>query len=366
MPNISLYDTRTLLDAVQRIMPARSFLRDTFFPQVKTFVTENVDVDYRKGKRRVAPFVARGAGGITMDRQGFVTRNYTPPLVAPQRKLTVEDINARQMGENVYSQKTPEERQASLIADDLVFFEDAITRREEIMCRDILYTGKCTIKGYIDDTQSNYVEDEIDYGFSQMVTLSGTDLWSASTTSHPYENLKSWRREVLQNSGSAPNIAIFSSDIVEDFVFHPEIKDILNRNIILGVMQPTTAGFATNMEATSSISLNDYQGQLTFVGTLPGLGLEIYEYDEWYDDETGVTQPMIPAGTVLLGKKGMAKRYYGAVTQLEMSGDFMTYEGQRVPKVWSNIDADARMIRMSTRPVPAPDVIEDWLVAKVV
>ncbi len=359
---IPMYETRTLLEAIKRMMPARTFLRDTFFNEVQTFVTENVDVDFQKEKRRVAPFVVHG--GFTMDRQGFVTRNYKPPLVAPQRKLTVEDINTRSMGENIYSQRTPEQRQAERIADDLAFFETAITRREEIMCRDILTTGKCTIKGYVDDDQKNIVQDEINYGFNQFVTLSGADLWSAPTA-HPYEDLKAWRMQVLKNSGFAPNIAIMSGNVVEKFILAEEIKSILNRNIVLGTLQPTTDGYQSRLGFGISVPLADYDGQVTFVGTLPGLGLEIYQYDEWYDDENGVTQPMIPDNLVILGKKNMGKRLYGAVTQMEQDEQFHTYEGQRVPKVWANINSDVRMIRTSARPLPAPDVIEDWLVATV-
>lgn len=367
MPNqIAIYDTRTLMEAIVRMMPARTFLRDTFFPNVQTFVTENIDVDFQKQKRRAAPFVARGSkeNGFTMDRQGFITRNYTPPLIAPQRKLTIEDINTRSMGENIYSQRTPEQRQAERIADDLAFFETAITRREEIMCRDILTSGKCTIKGFVDDDQKNYVEDEINYGFGQTVVLSGSDLWS-NPGAHPYENLKAWRKQVLQKSGSAPNICLMASDVAEKFVLSDEIKSILNRNLFLGSFQPTTDGFQQRLGFAISVNLADYDGQVTFVAQLPGLGMEAYEYDEWYDEEDGSTQPMIPSGTVILAKKGMGKRLYGAVTQMEMDGEFHTYEGARVPKVWANINADTRMIRTSARPLPAPDVIEDWLVAKV-
>lgn len=366
MPSIPLYDTRTLLEAVQRMMPANTFLRDTFFPTVQTFVTENVDVDFQKGKRRVAPFVARGSrsSGFTMDRQGFQTRNYKPPLIAPQRKLTIEDISSRSMGENIYSQRTPQERQAERIAGDLAFFEETITRREEIMCRDILTSGACIINGYVDDDMNNIVEDKIDYGFQQSVVLSGADLWSASTA-HPYENLKTWRQTVLKNSGSAPSIAIMSSNVVEKFILSPEIVSILNRNVVLGTLQPTTDGYQSKLGFGISVPLAEYDGQVTFVGVLPGLGMEIYQYDEWYDDEDGNPQPMIPDNMVILAKRGMGKRLYGAVTQMEQDEQFHTYEGTRVPKIWANINADTRMIRTSARPLPAPDVIEDWLVATV-
>jgi len=369
MAGLALYETRTLLEALRRMMPARTFLRDVVFNQTKTFVTENIDVDFQKERRRVAPYIAKGAGGFTMDRQGFQTRSYVPPFVAPQRKLTVEDISTRVMGENIYSQRTPEERQAERIAEDLAFFEKAISRREEIMARDILLTGKCVMNGYIDDNMNNYVQDTVDYGFSQFVTNSGNALWSNQSTSTPFDDLKVWRGIVGKNSGTFPNLVIMASNVVNNFVLHPQIKNILNRNILLGLLSPVTAGFQQDALARPTIDIDAYEGALTFVGTLPGLGLEIYQYDEWYDEDQGngtfITKPMISDNTVVLLKRNMGKRFYGAVTQMEMDGNFYTYEGMRVPKVWSNINADTRMIRTTARPLCAPDVIEDWLVAQV-
>jgi hypothetical protein len=364
MPDISIYETRTLLEAVRRTMNAPSFLKDTFFTTIQTFITEHVDVDFQKEKRRVAPFVAPLAGGFNMDRQGYQTKTYVPPLIAPQRKLTVQDINKRSMGENIYSQQSPADRQAMRLAEDLVFFEKAITRREELMCRDILLTGKCVMNGYIDDQLKGTVSETVDYGFGQIVVLSGGDVWPAST-SDPFANLKTWRQTVLQNSDRAPTICIMSSNLVETFVTHPKIVNILNRNILLGILSPVVNGQQQNSLSTSSISLGAYGDYLTFVGTIPGVGLEIYSYDAYYDDENGVTQPMIPDNTVILGKKNMGSIYYGAVTQMEMDGEFYTYEGQRIPKVWAEIGANARMIRESARPLPVPQVIEDWLVATV-
>ena len=65
---------------------------------IETFVTEKVDVDIKKGKRKMAPFVARRLGGITVDRGGFSTETYTTPYIAPQRAITAYDIMNRVWG----------------------------------------------------------------------------------------------------------------------------------------------------------------------------------------------------------------------------------------------------------------------------
>jgi hypothetical protein len=270
----------------------------------------------------------------------------------------------RSMGENIYSQQTPADRQAERLAEDLVFFDKTTTRREEIMCRDILTTGKCIMKGYIDDTTKGTVNETIDYNFSQIVTLSGSDLWTNSSSA-PIKNLETWRRLIIKNSDGAPNICLMASNIVDDFINNSGLTKVLNPNVMLGSISPVINGQAQNSLTPASISLADYNNSLTYVGTLPGLGMEIYTYDAWYEDENGITQQMIPDNTVILGKKNMASMYYGAVTQMEMDGEFYTYEGKRIPKTWSELGANARMIRESARPLPVPQVMEDWLVATV-
>ena len=73
---------------------------------------------------------------------------------------------------------------------------------------------------------------------------------------------------------------------------------------------------------------------------------------------------MIPDGAVLIGSRGMNKRYYGGVTQME-NKEFVTYEGTRIPKVWSDEKNEIKMVRMTSRPLPSPDDVDAWWVSYV-
>lgn len=55
-------------------------------------MTKNVDVDFKKGSRKVAPFVSRVVGGKVVPNTGYETKTYTPPLVAPEKVTTVDDL----------------------------------------------------------------------------------------------------------------------------------------------------------------------------------------------------------------------------------------------------------------------------------
>ena len=57
------YDTREMLEAIKLRNPMKTFFADTFFKIHRTHIAEKIDVDIKKSKRRLAPFVAPRKGG---------------------------------------------------------------------------------------------------------------------------------------------------------------------------------------------------------------------------------------------------------------------------------------------------------------
>lgn len=348
--NLNLYKTTTMLGAIQKRYPLRKFFTSMFFPDVKTFVTEDVLFDYKKGKRKMAPFVAPRVGGITIARDGFQTRKYTAPKIAPQRILTLDDLTTRGFGENLYSQRTPEQRQAELLGADINDLDDMVSRRIEWMARELLLGNPIVVKGYIDKMDKNFIEDEINFNFTNKIALTGTASWkNAASDGTKLASLKNWRLRVTRSAGAAPTMAIFGQGAIEEFISDPQISELLNQK----------NGAMINLNP----SIQD--DALTFYGRIPGLGLELYTYDDWFIDDDGAEQPYIPDNAVVLCRPNLGGVSYGAVTQMESDKQFHTYEGTRIPKSWADENADARMIRLSSRPIPVPDDIDGWFVAEV-
>lgn len=353
----NLYKTLTMLKAVTQLPKVHTFLRDTFFSAVETFPTEQVIVDYTKGKRKMAPFVAPRTGGVTMAREAYRTEKYTAPRVAPQKSLTVEDLTNRLAGESVVSAKTPAQRSRELLAKDLIELNEMITRREEWMSAQTLVNGKVIMKGYAGEG-AEFVEQELNFGFTQHVNLTGTDKWTNHTknatgeyVSNPYEDIKEWRKKATKESGVAPDTLLLGEDAEKAFMNHPVIKEMFDKKSMhFGNIEPSIKSDA-----------------VTFIGKLPGLGVEIYTYDDWYLDEDGQEYAYIPSDIVILAKKNFAGFAYGAITQMEQgSQDFTTYEGGRVPKIWADHQNEQKMVRLSARPVPKPGNVDSWVVATVV
>lgn len=345
---VNLQDPRTMLALVERMVTPKTFLRDTFFKNKETFPTDMVDVDFVKGNRKLAPFVHPKIGGKVVENSGYQTRTFTPPVVAPDKVTTAFDLAKRAAGENIYSGKTPQQRAGEKLVRDLRELDDMITRREESMCAQALFSGKIEVIG-------EGVDSVIDFGFSNKETLSGTNKWNG-TAADIYGDLKRWIRQVQIKGMLNPDMVIMSSDVVDVFIKDESIQKLLNiRNLNIGEVR-------TARELANGVS---------YVGTLTGLGVDIYEYNEYYlddftDKENPVTKPMVPEGTVTLLSSGANYTMgYGAITLIEESGNFVTYEAERVPDQWIEKRPDRQFLALHSRPLPIPREVDSWFVAKV-
>lgn len=344
--NISIYDPRVMLEAISIMTSPKTFLKNMFFPTPRTFVTEAVDVDYYKGKRKMAPFVSPRLPGQIMERSGFTTQTYKPPLVKPKKILTVGDLQTRLAGEHIYSGKSPDDRAIELLASDLAELDSAITRREEWLAAQILFTGKADMVG-------EGVNQTIDFTFTNKVVLAGTDKWN-DPASDPIKKLEEMRLEVIRTSGLTPDVAILASDVVPYYRNNPIVQKLLdNKGISIGNIDPKSL-----------------PNGATYIGTITSLGMDLYSYDEWYlDDETDplnpIEKPFVPSGTVMVAStRARSTMLYGAV-MLAVDSQFVTYEGARIPDSWMQKDPAARFAQVHSRPLPVPHEVNSWYIAKV-
>lgn len=334
------YTTREMMAARDLTPPVRTFLQNTFFPDSNTHVTEKVEFDVRKGKRVMAPFVAPRVGGKVLTRQGFHTNQFTTPKIAPERPLTIDDISTRAIGENIYSQRTPEERENELLAKDYTDLEESIARRREWMCRQILFEGKIDIQD-----EDEGLDIQVDFGFTNKHVLTTDQFWSVATVD-PLPLLRNIRKDIIRKTGVAPDIMVFAGDMIEDFITNKFIVEAVNKlNMKNVVIEPRVVDPA-----------------LTFYGRIQELDMDIYSYDEWFLNDEGEEEAIVPSGHVLIGhSKGEGAIEYGAVTQIE-DKKFVTYEGELVPKQYADEKNEVKMFRLTSRPLPRPYDVDSWAV----
>ncbi|GHV06341.1 minor capsid protein E [Clostridia bacterium] len=345
---VDLYTPRTMAKIVSRMPPVRKFFTNTLFRNVQTFHTKSIDVDFKKGNRALAPFVHPRLGSKTILNTGYQTKTYTPPVIAHNKITTVDDILARAYQESLYNGKTPEERAVIKLRNDYAELEEMRIRRIEWMAAQAIMTGKIPIVG-------EGINELIDFGFTQTETLTGTDVWT-SANSLPLNYIKKIRKIVQRDGYTNPNVLLLADDVVDAFINNAQVQKLLDiKGYDLAVIKP--------------VELPD---GVTYIGTLKGLGLDVYTYDEWYlddwtDPDAPVQKPLIPSGYIaLLSTTAQFSLYYGAIEWLDNDGRWHTTEGERVPKSWVKHGPDRRFIELSCRPLPVPHEVNSWYVAKVI
>jgi hypothetical protein len=346
---VSIYEPRTMGRVVKKLPPVNNFLRKTFFRKVLTFATKSVDIDIVKGSRKVAPYVHRKIGGKIVPNTGYTTKSYTPPLVAPEKITTIDDLLNRRPGESIVSGMTPAERAVAKMADDFTELRDMIARREELMCSQAIFTGKIPIIG-------EGLNEEIDFGFTnkEVITVAGNK-WGASTAK-PIADLKRWHETVQKKGFTNCDMCVMSSDVAAAFLTNDSVIKVLDvKNYNLAIIQPKML-----------------PNGVTYIGTLHGLGMDIYVYNEWYlddwtDEANPTDMPMVPAGTLsLMSSKEEYAMAYGAITLIEEpNGQFRTVEGQYVPDSYAKRRPARRFLQLSSAPLPVPTTIDSWFVAQV-
>ncbi|MDR1703598.1 MAG: major capsid protein [Clostridiales bacterium] len=347
---VDLYKPRFMLQMMEQMPPLRTLLLDTFFKQKKTFPTEQVDFDVKKGGMAMAPFVSPRIGSSVLDRQGYKTFSYKPPLVAPKRVMTTDDLDTRLPGEALYSGYNPDQRKAALLQDDLKELDDAITRREEWMAAMALFNGEIPVVG-------EGVDDVISFEFDNQIVVDAGKVWSDYVNSRPLDDLNGAADRVAR-SGYSANIAIGDSASIRALVRNQEVQKLLDiKNYQMGLIEPKVLANGA-----------------TYFGFLPECNLHIYAYSAFYADNDnenpdfpGVkpgdkgfvpkVYPLIPNGKVFVGPTQLpAKMLYGVIKDIQIGSHMRA----RVPKQWDQQEPSERYLKISSRPLPCPMDLDAW------
>ena len=237
MPNeVNIYTPRYLAEVVRQAPPVRTFFRDTFFTNRKTFATERVDIDIKKGGRRMAAFVHPRVGGKVLKSSGYQTESYKPPLINPYTVTTADQLMTRLPGEDLYSGMTPAQRAAQKLMDEYADLNDATTRREEWMAVQAITTGQIPVVG-------EGVNEVIDFGFTNKITLTGTARWG-QTAAKILNNLDDWESQVLTNGFTNVDMVIMGKEALKLFLADEDVqKKLDNRRVEMGIIHPKDKKF---------------------------------------------------------------------------------------------------------------------------
>lgn len=351
--NFDLQETRTLKKFLDRYLKPTSFLKSYFFPTKPedVFKTEKILMDYIKRSQKAAPFVISGA--VLNNRDGFTTDEYAPSRICPGRETTLAQLKKRGFGEAIFSELSDAARAVLLDILDFQELSDQITRREEIMCSEVLRTNGCVMR-HLDSSNPT--------GDAEVHTIR---FYSEVANPQLYTPLKSWSdptadimgdlrlmRAPITRAGNPANIVLMSPDVAECILDNTKIAKLLEaRRMEFGVIDPKELPVGTS-----------HWGALNIGGAM----MDLISYDKTYENDEGVDTPYLPAGTVIVTGQNCGRGMYGAVTQIEESDrEYHTYEGIRVPKRLTDAVSDKKKLFLTARPLFVPVAKSGWTSATV-
>ena len=354
--NINIRDTHTLLASVRELAPLHSFLLDRYFPTGAgdIFATNDVLVEYKKGHKKASPFVAPRKGGITIMRDGYTMKSFTPSYIAPKRTLTIDDLKKRNFGEALYTNLTPAQREGVMILGDLDELRNMNLRRKEAMAAEVIFTNGCIMDEYVDDL-GRYDEREVRFydGDANPAVYTPAANWNTSE-----EGGKQLLNDVaamismLTTRGLPATEVLVAPDVADVILNNEWILKLMDiRNLNIGGVDP-----ALLPSGVAKIARLNIKGRM----------IDFLCYEDTYTEVDGTIKPFVPAGMIAVGAPAAGRTVYGAITQMEQTdGEFHTYASKEVPKYLSDATNEVREVRLATAPLCMPNNENPFITAKV-
>lgn len=352
---INIYTTKRMIAAYEQKTPVTSFLRDRYFTTGTDdlFHTSEVLAQFKDASgNKLAPVVLPRKGSISVERSGYSMKKFAPPLVAPSRPLTIDDIDKLGFGEDPSDPKAPEERQIKCLQDDMKELDDQITNREEYIAAKCMFENGYVLRQYADKYgEGEYVEYVMkfyDEGSNPAVYIPGAK-WNESTSDKLADLYQMIR--MLTTVGNRATEVLLGADAAESLLADEKIQKLLDlNNYRIGQIDPVALP-----EGAARLGRLNIRGRM----------IDLLTYDSTYvDEEDGKVKPYVPEKQICVTAPNAGRGLYGAVNQIEQSdGVWHTYKGRRVPRYWA--EKNARELTLSARPLLIPRTKNPFISATV-
>lgn len=345
-----IYDTNTLIEVVQNLKTAESFLLDRFFPRSYVADSEYVSIDIDVGKRRMSPFVSPLVEGKLVEQRRYQTNTFKPPYIKDKRAPDLRRPVMRMIGERIGGEGDARKRFTENIAMEIRDQIDILTRRQEWMAAQALLTGTVTVSG------EGFETSLIDFGraSSLTVSLTGTSAWTAANmpdtgtrSASPTGDIQGWQRQILKETGAKVTDLVFTTTAWEGFMMDPLVKGAIlfpNQNPSGNIIDP-------GAKIEKGAVYMGHWGQY-----------DLWVYNEWYIDDDNIEKPMLPDGTVILSGPALdGVRAFGQIMDPMFSYQGMSY----APKTWVENDPAQQYMLMQSSPLVIPSRVNASLCATV-
>ncbi len=348
--------TVTLINAIKKMYPVVQFFKDRYFPDGRTYYSEEALVETKKGGKKVAPFVIPVVNGIVMDSQGYRAERVDAPYIAPKMPITPKELELKGFGEDPNSERRPEDREKEVVSEHMDDLRNATYRRFEWMCTSIITEGKVRMKHYAnaEDAAKNqkYQVKELRF-FENDGRFGNRYLFEknfASMTAQ--EKIMEFHKihNLLSRRGIRATDIVMTADVSMLLMTDPDFLDYYDKLHV-------NTGEINQKELPDGVS---YNGSINVNGVV----YSMFTYDETFEDLDGEEREFLPKGTMAFLRPGLGTTVYAQVTFLE-GEHFRSYAEKIVPRIVADENSNVLEVQMFSRPVPYPLDWDGWIVANI-
>jgi hypothetical protein len=347
-------ETVKLINAIKKMYPVSQFFKNRYFPDGKVYYSEKALIETKKGNRKVAPFVIPVVGGIVMDSEGYIAEQVDAPFIAPKMPITAEELAKKAFGESPESGRTPAQRENEIQAEHMDDLRKAIFRRHELMCTEIITSGKILMKHYAnanDAANDTHPKTQIlqfyrnEFKNKYRFTKAWSDMKAAEKIQEFYKIAS-----VLKKRGVRATDIVMTGDVSMDLMTDKDFLDFYDKLHV-------NTGVIDQKELPDGVTCN---GNINVNGII----FTLFTYDEVYEDLDGQIKEMLPKGTIAFLHPGMGTTVYAQVTFVK-NGGFVSYAEKIVPRTVVDESNNMMEVQMFSRPIPYPLDWDGWLVANI-
>ena len=347
---MEIYSTNNMIQVVKKAELPSMFLYDRYFPTSARdiFKSKKVYIERLDEGHRCAPFVVplENTKAVVLDREGYDGEELLPAFIHAAREMSLATLAKKGIGETMFDEVTPEERERNYLAGDMAYLTAAVMRSWEWMCGQILNHGcvecYCSVGDDIDD-KSKLVKVRFQFyeeTFDNAVTYSKK--WSDSDV-NIYNQIAETANSIDCSYDSLD--LILGGHLVHHFVNDPTILKLLDtKNLNIGRLDP----IATSYRRIGNL------GSMNF----DGIQLNIFTDSRGVKDPKGENSHYVDQDSFIIVPPNLGATKFGSITQMEEEDrEYHTYANKLVPRRVTNVTSSERNLEMSSAPLPHP---YDW------
>ena len=303
MEDFPIYTPVELLGAFKEDSKLELFWMPLAFGGAPIF-SDDAEIEFSKIStlRRIAPFVRPDADGVPIYNNRETVERIKPAYIKMEDAVKASEFTGRReigAGElGAAGQRaplTPKERWLFRIAEITKQHEDAKQIRLEVMCFQALADG--IVRVQYDDTNT---VNNVNFGRDPAhdITLTAGSLWTDAGV-NPLDDLSAWRRIMHRPTGPAAanrfkgkfTMLVMGIEAAEAFRKNEAVREELDVDV-------------ANFRGKTIVNRQVLDGtDIELIGVLNS-GVEVYAYNEYYEDENGeIVSIMDPRDVVALNPR---------------------------------------------------------------